>query len=291
MKILSISNYFPEHTGGIEFVALNLVQRWRKQHSVRWIACDNSSRPHCSAPGDIPLQAFNFTEERLGFPYPIPYPAAFQQIIKEVRWCDCLHLHDCLYAANILAFTAAQRYHKPVIITQHIEPIRYQQAYKNALQAAAYRAIGYRLLSRAAHVVFISPRVKSWFESRIQFRGQKHFIPNGVDRTLFHPADPAEREQIRSSLGFEKEKTIALFVGRFTEKKGLHYLRKLASVRPSVQWVLIGSGEIDPRRWNLPNVRIISPQTQITLRSYYTAADLFILPSIGEGFPSQFKKP
>src|SRR5262245_21408299 len=97
MKILTLSNYFPNHPGGIEFVDLNLVSRWRKKHEVRWAACDVTSSPYDKSADNIPLPAHNFTEARLGFPYPIPSLNSIPTIVKQVKWSEIVHLHDCLY--------------------------------------------------------------------------------------------------------------------------------------------------------------------------------------------------
>jgi starch synthase len=74
-------------------------------------------------------------------------------------------------------------------------------------------------------------------------------------------------------------------VGRFTQKKGLDIVYEIAKARPGFRWVLIGRDDLDPRTWNLPNIQVLSPQPQTVLRQYYISADLFILPSMGEGFP------
>lgn len=285
MNILTLSNYYPEHPGGIEFVALNLVQQWRKRHSVHWMACDVSTHPHSQTMNDVPLRAFNFAEEKLGFPYPIPKIKDFSLIVDQVRWCDILHLHDCLYAANVFAFLTAQNCQKPVVITQHISPVPYQQPYKRVLQNIAYHTVGQYLLTQSHHVVFISQSVKAWFEARLKFKGQTHFIPNGIDRFVFYPAEPDEREQLRIKLGIEPEQFVAIFVGRFTEKKGLYIIKNLAESSPEMLWLLVGHGELDPAAWNLPNIRVFPIQPQASLRSFYVSADVFVLPSVGEGFP------
>jgi glycosyltransferase involved in cell wall biosynthesis len=285
MKILTLSNYYPEHLGGIEFVAMNLVEHWRSRYPVRWMACDVPGYPHEPANDDIPLPALNFAESQLGFPYPIPIGKSLVRIFKQVKECDVVHIHDCLYLANLLAFLASRWYRKPLVVTQHVALVPYRQAYKNVLQRAAYRTLGKRVLSRSDYVVFISERVKTWFESNTRFRRHPVLIPNGVDRVLFYPANPEERHASRTQLGFSSSDIVLLFVGRFTQKKGLGVVREIAKARTNLRWIMIGRDELDPRTWGLPNVQVLAPQPQARLRNYYIAADLLVLPSTGEGFP------
>ncbi len=285
MRITTFSNYFPEHAGGIEFVALNLTQRWRMHHPVLWVACDDQKRPHSPGAEDLALHAWNFTEQRLGFPYPLPLGKSVFQIFQAVRQSEIVHLHDCLYAANFLAFLAARWYRNPVVVTQHVGPVPYVEKYKNLLQAWAYRGLGRLILGNAEQVVFINERVRRGFEEQMRLRRPGLLIPNGVDHALFRPPVPAERDELRERLGFAHGECILLFTGRFTQKKGLHLIRQLAQARPGLRWVLIGGGEIDPQTWQLPNLNVLPPQDQLVLREYFAASDLLILPSVGEGFP------
>jgi starch synthase len=285
MKILTISNYYPSHPGGIEFVALNLVKHWRARHQVRWMACDVKNYPHPPDTDDVPLPALNFAEERLGFPYPVPTGKWFSRVMEQVKWCDVLHIHDSLYLVNIAAFLASRWYGKPLLVTQHVALVPYPHHYKNVLQKLAYHTLGRLVLEKAEKVVFISARVKNWFEARMRFRHEPTVIRNGVDTTLFHPATVEEREKAREQMGFSPGEIVCLFVGRFTQKKGLHLVQEIARSRPQYKWLLIGRDELDPRVWGLDNVTVIAPMAQAALRQYYIAADLFVLPSIGEGFP------
>jgi glycosyltransferase involved in cell wall biosynthesis len=285
MKILTISNYFPEHAGGIEFVAFNLVKRWRQRHEVVWMACNVKDRPHVAAPDDISMPAFNFTEEQLGFPYPIPGGKSVFEIFEQVQRCDVVHIHDSLYVASLIAFLASRQYRKPLLVTQHVGIVPYAETYKNILQRIAYRTFGRYVLGHAERVVFISERVKKWFEGRVLFRHPPSLIPNGVDHEVFYPPTPAERNAIRSQLGYSKNDIVLLFAGRFAQKKGLNLIRDIARMRPNYQWLMIGSGETDPRAWNASNIKTVESQPQTELRNYYAAADLLVLPSRGEGFP------
>lgn len=284
MKILTISNYFPNHPGGIEFVALNLTSRWRKRHHVRWVACDVSTPRYENSKDDIPLTAWNITETRFGFPYPIPTISSITTITKLVKWSDIVHLHDCLYLANIIAFIASLIYSKPIVITQHVGLVTYREKAKMALQLLAYRLIGFPILKRSSLVIFVNPRVQEWFEKSIKIR-RSSLLPNGVDAQIFRPPVDGERETARAKLGLSTNEMLFLFIGRFTQKKGIQLIKEIAISRPKHRWIMIGNGDINVREWNLPNVSVLSPQSQIQLREFYIAADIFILPSTGEGFP------
>ena len=76
-----------------------------------------------------------------------------------------------------------------------------------------------------------------------------------------------------------------IFAGRFVEKKGLPLLRRLAERMPGAVWLFAGWGPLDPGAWGLANVRVERDLAQRELAQYYQAADLLVLPSVGEGFP------
>jgi glycosyltransferase involved in cell wall biosynthesis len=77
-----------------------------------------------------------------------------------------------------------------------------------------------------------------------------------------------------------------LFVGRFTQKKGLALIREIAAARSEWTWTLVGTpGDVDPASWGLENVIVRPPCAQSELSKTYRAATLFLLPSVGEGFP------
>lgn len=76
-----------------------------------------------------------------------------------------------------------------------------------------------------------------------------------------------------------------LFVGRFVEKKGLPLLKELARRFPDCAWAFVGWGPDDPALWGLPNVICLGSLPQREIAACYQAADLLVLPSVGEGFP------
>jgi starch synthase len=78
---------------------------------------------------------------------------------------------------------------------------------------------------------------------------------------------------------------VALFVGRFVEKKGLHILSRMARLRPNILWAFAGWGHLQPTAWALPNVVVYSDLAGASLAALYRASDVLVLPSKGEGFP------
>src|SRR5687768_5785933 len=104
MKILLAGNYFyPEHTGGVEIVSYNLVKHYREfGQIVRWVAADVPPNFRRLEKDDVPIRAWNYAEGRLGFPSPLPYPGKVLNLYNSVKWCDVVHLQDCLYPINIM---------------------------------------------------------------------------------------------------------------------------------------------------------------------------------------------
>jgi glycosyltransferase involved in cell wall biosynthesis len=151
--------------------------------------------------------------------------------------------------------------------------------------SVANRVLAARLLSRADSVVFISRAVREYYDRLCRWRQAPHFVPNGVDTRLYRPATTAERLEARRSLGLQEDQPVLIFVGRFVEKKGLPLLKDLAGATPRATWLFAGSGPLNPLEWKLPNVRVFQGRTRESLRELLWAADLLVLPSVGEGFP------
>jgi glycosyltransferase involved in cell wall biosynthesis len=286
VKILASSNYFPEHIGGIERVAGDLVHALRaKGHSVRWVAAETSENPHRGNGEDAPVPAWNVTERRLGFPYPIPDPRCRHSLEEIVDASDVVHLHDCLYATNLMIFRAARRLGRPVVITQHVTEVPYSRWLLRTVQREAYRRLTEPMLSRADRVVFVSERVRARFADVVG-RHRSEVIENGVDVSGLELPAHHERKRIREQLGYAETDTVLLFAGRFVEKKGLRHIRTAAAARPLWRWLLVGRvDDEDPRGWCLPNVTVLDPVGHERMGSLYRAADLLVLPSSGEGLP------
>ena len=283
MKILMVSNYFPSHGGGIEIVAGNLSQALRSRGCSVTLCAYDSGRTSESDKDCLPLCGTNFVEKRSGIPYPLLYPKSVAALRAQVRASDIVHVHDCIYESSRVAGYTARALNKPLVVTQHIGGLPFKDLPKRLLFRAATECLTKPLLKRASPVVFISENVQRHFAACFDVGSAPITIFNGLDAALFRMTET--RAQARHKLGLPHDRPIALFVGRFIEKKGLERIHLLARNFPETQWCLIGRGPLDPRTWALPNVLVVGQIPHAEVPTWFRAADLFVLLSVGEGFP------
>ena len=107
-------------------------------------------------------------------------------------------------------------------------------------------------------------------------------IPCGVNLDLFRPM---EKMAARELAGFNKDEKIILYVGRLDPLKGLDRLLdafELLSLKNPVRLVIIGGDRTfeDEKR----KIVFLGRRPQSELPVYYSAADVFVLPSYYESF-------
>lgn len=287
-RALLVTHYFSTHRGGVELVAAALARRLVSDHgwTLTWIASDTDAPPD-DVPEGVSLvraPAWNWAERRLGVPWPVWSSGGLRAVWREVGRANVLHLHDALYLGNAFAWVTARLRGVPVIVTQHVGAVPYSSAWLRRLHLLANRTVGRLILSGADQVVFVSPAVRGEFASFCRFRSPPVYCPNGLDTDVFNAAGRVAGDSVIVKAHGEG-RMVVLFVGRFVEKKGLPMLRLLADKHRNVQWVLAGSGRLDPADWGLPNVLVVRDVKGAALARYYRAADLLVLPSRGEGFP------
>lgn len=143
MRLVLVTHYFPAHRGGIELVAAQIATRLAREGAaeITWFASDCDPKP--AIPGTIcePAPHWNAIERRIGLPYPIWTPGALLRLARATRSADAVHLHDCLYLANLVAYAVARISRRPILITQHIGMVPYRNPFLRALLGTANRLI------------------------------------------------------------------------------------------------------------------------------------------------------
>jgi len=289
MRVVLVTHYYPAHRSGVEIVAGEIACRLAAEpgFEIVWHASDCGPAPAQDNPRlrCQPAAAFNGLERWLGVPYPLWSWRSLVRLVREVRGADLLHLHDCLYFGNVVACVAAKLAGRPVVVTQHIGPVPYRNPVLRLMLAIANRSVGRFVLGSACRVLFIAETTRAYFAPLIRFRSAPLVVANGVDCALFKPARDADRQVLRAGFGAREGQPLLLFAGRFVEKKGMPLLEQLVRRTPEALWLFAGAGPLDPERWDAPNVRILRGLGQAELVPLYQAADLLVLPSVGEGFP------
>ncbi|MGE4351291.1 MAG: glycosyltransferase family 4 protein [Bdellovibrionales bacterium] len=287
VHVAVVTHYFGLHGGGIELVAERLIREIAPSQSFHftWISSDCDPTPQIEGQTMAAMRSCNGFEKLIGLPWPIWGLGSLRRMRKIIRDSDVLWLHDTLYLGNILAFWAARRAKKPVMIAQHIAPIPYRNPVLRWVMHAADRLITARMLQKADEIIFISDRVAEDYYRRVRFTRTIKVIPNGVDIRTFHLPMAENRRFVRQQFALKADQPVILFVGRFVEKKGLEVIRRIAQAMPEWRFWLAGSGKIKPEKWLLPNVHVLKNRKGQSLAELYQGADLLIIPSYGEGFP------
>ena len=121
-------------------------------------------------------------------------------------------------------------------------------------------------------------------------------LPHSIDVNFFSTASAearADRDAIRRRLGCEG--VTFIYVGRLWSGKGVDILLKAfarvqGQIRQPISLLLVGDGKQEPalRRWvseqGIRNVIFPGFQDKESLPSYYSAADVFVFPTLGDPY-------
>lgn len=126
-----------------------------------------------------------------------------------------------------------------------------------------------------------------------------HVSPPGIDCSEFRPPCPLESHQIRGKLGWNLEKVIALYVGRFVRRKRVDFIIKVwlddEALARKADLVLVGSGfghrssierEVHELASLSQSIFVVPHDGQSDRTQFYRAADFAVLPGTSEGEPS-----
>lgn len=125
----------------------------------------------------------------------------------------------------------------------------------------------------------------------IGYNNEVHVFPMGIDTKLFAPDKKDDSVKVK----YKITGNFLLFVGGIIERKGIKYLIQAmpAVIKqfPDAKLLVIGEGNLTnemselAKRLNISdNIIFTGPIPHDDLPPYFATADLFILPSLSEGF-------
>jgi phosphatidylinositol alpha-mannosyltransferase len=273
IRVLQISPYYPPHLGGVERVAQALAGTLGRRREVEVLT---TALPAVSAePDPVPVHRFRALEVAST---PIS-PGLFAALLRAPRG-SLWHVHCCSALIPEQVMVAAWLRRQPYVLHFHADvaasgPLgRLLPAYKKHVFGRAVRAAARVLVLSADQAVFVE---KSYRVPADRIR----VVPNGVDESLF-------REPRRSAAGGPLR---LLYVGRLAvEKNVARLIDAVAQVKSEVRLTVVGDG---PQRAELLRradaaglaVEFTGSLHGARLIQAYAEADLFVLPSNGEGMP------
>jgi D-inositol-3-phosphate glycosyltransferase len=290
VRILFVSPYALPHLGGVETaIDAMATELGRRGHEVTHIA-SAAARPGEPAAAEVSYRllrvpALNALEDRTGAPWPLFGPRLLRVLRRELAKADVVHAHGFVYMSSVAALLRARRLGdgSPLrVLTEHVGHVPYDSRLLDGSEAMAIRTLG-RLAARSAEALVYNNDDVGVLLAQMAPGTPLRFINNGVDTDRYRPAEPEERERLRRELGWD-ERPRVLFVGRLVEKKGVGVaLDAAAAAGGAFELVLAGPGSLEPAP--PPGVSALGPLSPARLAEVYRAADAFVLPSRGEGFP------
>jgi len=289
VRVVLTSHYALPHVGGIE-TAVDAFARelTRHGHDVVHVASSAVRPDDPPATGTPPYElirvpALNTLERRAGVPWPLFSPRLVGALRPHVARADVVHAHGYLYLASLAALTLARRTPaRPLrVLTEHVGQVPYDSALLRGAQAAGAGTLGRATVRAADGLVALNPTVEREL-ARLAPGTPRRIVGNGVDLGRHRPAHGDERAVLRSRLGWD-DAPRALFVGRLVAKKGLEVALEAAHRDPSLRLAVAGPGRAPAGL--PPNVEVLGALAPDRVGDLYRAADAFVLPSRGEGFP------
>jgi glycosyltransferase involved in cell wall biosynthesis len=231
------------------------------------------------------------SKPKVEFRFPFsPFKIHEHELIKKA---DIVHFH---WLAKFLDYASFfKNINKPVVWTLHdLHPIGGGFHYDSYVHPAYTDLNNITINAKIAalanvknlHIVTLSHwlHTKS-INSEILGRFPHHYIPNGLDTTVFKPY---KKQEARAYFNLPQNKKIILFVADSLEdkRKGFVYLQDALRYldAESVFLITLGNGKIDDTLFPSKCLGFISDPLQIAMA--YSAADVFVIPSIEDNLPN-----
>lgn len=226
---------------------------------------------------------------------------------------DLIQLHWILGFLDYSSFFRSLPLGKPVVWTMHgMDPMTGGCCYDNgcgrfAEECGACPQLGSHSASDLTHQVWQRKRdvycklgatqlhvvtPSRWLSDEVQRSSLlKRFtctvIPNAVDTEIFAPRDRAVAREV---VGAPQDARVVLFVadGLHVPRKGLHLLAEaLTGIEKKIGIFLISLGPGQPPTLDgIPGLQVDSINSDRFLSFVYSAADLFVVPSLQDNLPN-----
>ncbi|MFN4762868.1 glycosyltransferase [Gillisia sp. Q332] len=210
----------------------------------------------------------------------LDYNSFFEKNIKPVVWT----LHD------MNPFSGGEHYEEKYLgIDNFGSPIRRQVSEEEKTVAKKNIKIKKQALSKVNNLTIVAP--SEWLaEEARKSEVFKNYpvlcIPYGLDAEIYTPRD---QDYSRDLLGIPKDKKVVLFVADSisNNRKGFVYLKRALQQLSNKNVVLCAIGQKNSELESMDNILELGPIYDERLMSVaYSAADVFVIPSLMDNLPN-----
>ena len=220
---------------------------------------------------------FSSRKQLMGLSMNNHYRAVMGVIRKEKMQPDAVYGHF-IYQCGLTAARVGEKLEIPAFCACGENSLRLEKGsmpYETGLQHHNWREI----LKKLSGIVCVSGNNERllWDNGFIDPAMPTGVFPNGVDERKFRQMNQIE---CRRELGLPEDKFIVVYTGTFSSNKGADRLSEALKTCDNVYSLFLGQGDLEPDcdrilyKGRVPNDRVAK---------YLNAADVFVLPTRGEG--------
>lgn len=279
--------------GGVENVTYNLaLQMGKRGHDVYiFTSSMNNAKDSIEKYGNITIYRYknNF---KIG-QSPISSGLIFKPLFSNID-LDIVHSQLGNLPAPLTAYFYAKKKKKPLITTYHEDWIKGFGSLFRKVGVALFDGFIADILLSASNIILTPSQYYINHSMHLSKISKKVCaVPNGIDFEDFH-IDLGKHE-CRKKLGLPLDKKIILFVGSLTPRKAPNVLIEAMSLivknYQDCHLVFVGSGNYIKELKSM--AKELKLERYITFTGfvdddvkymYYHSSDIFVLPSISEGF-------
>jgi N-acetyl-alpha-D-glucosaminyl L-malate synthase BshA len=280
MKIaILVPVFLPKHLGGVEVATYNIASHLAKKgHNVHVITVWDSGLTNESIEKDFFVHRVRVPKIKA-----IGVVIFWLKILFVLNKIDPDIIHVQSVTIAMPAYLAGKFLKKPYIVCGHGFDVYFSWRFK--------KAISKLVLKNAHEVIALTENMKN--DMQKIYNREILVIPNGIDIEKFTVLP--DKEKIRKELGVSNSDRVIIFIGNLRPIKGVEFLVRAMNIirqeEPNVRLILVGEGsQVDYLRNMVEELHLercvvfTGEVSNEIVPSYLAASDIFVLPSLSEGF-------
>lgn len=293
MRILQVIPYFTPKRGGDVNVCYNLSKQLvNRGHEVTIIATDfEFDEGYAKSLVNVRIIPFKVTV-RIGL-FLISLSMK-KWLKKEIKNYDVIHLHNLQSYQNNVVYHYARKYGIPYVLQAHgLAP----RMMKRSMLKKLYNWVwGYSILKTASKAFALTKMELDEHKEMGVGEDRIEIVPNGIDLSEYEA--PPRRGEFRKKYGIKDDEKIVLYLGRIHKIKGIDLLvnafAEIVEELDNIKLIIVGPdyGFLSILKRQIEGLKIgnkilfTGPIYGRDKLEAYVDADVYVLPSVYEAFPT-----